>query len=1033
MTTSTVRDPLYRRIVEGLSQPLVPAVFERVAVDLLRRTYPGLVPIAGGSDRGMDGAISAPGGGPAVPLVCTTSKEVPRNLAKNLKSYLANGGASREVVLVTSHALTGRRRQNLEKGAGDLGFELRNVHDQTDLAGRLYDDPDRRLELLGVTGRLPALSVYPLSRPGGEGHKLLCHDQPFAEDRLLGRDEDLEWLRAQKADFVLVGQPGVGKRSLLRILALEGRGLFVVSNVMEQVAEDYRAEQPEFLFLDDAHLQNDLLKKVLRMRRELRAPFQVAATTWPSRRARFEFWDIREIGPVSLAVAVKIVRSVGHRLRNELVAEIASQSRCRPGLAVALSEHSAAHWDTREGRESFMGDLAKGQLLLRQVERRASLAGRELDMLAHFALGGRQGTTLARVAAAMELPETNVREMLRRTAVTGLIEEIGTRVAIVGQALRSALLGRTFFDGAFSLSVHRAIDATTMDSSGTTLALICAMSRGHAIPHELVRQQLPNDLANIASRELWQQYARTGRDAVQWMIDHHPCKIPCVADSALEFAPRRALRLLIGSLSRHDIWDSHTSFSAIESWIRESSPGSLTRRVQLLDALMDACDDGPRNMKPSLFQLVFSLELRSPFTAELPDCRAPAREDGIDKWDKAPSVEVTHVTFSVRAPSPDDVRRLHGLWQNRAVSFLRTTGVEGVSAARNIAASWASAPAPSRLGSLLPSESASAVRECVAGMVADVVALADGRDGIVMWAKHLADCFDVPIASLPPVDPHLEQLFSLGHDADALRQRRAVAHRIGDKLAREDPATGIDALVGWQAEADLTGRRSSSRALEAVVHRIAETAPNPGRWLAVLASRQVVVDWASPFLDAALASGHECTEAWQALLTDSRYDNLMVQAAIHHHGKIPKQVVERVVEQLPKVGVPWELADWESISDAWQLRILMHRDRQTAAAAAGSIFQYRSERSLELSAMTQLVLTAWRSAVLESADEDLLQQVFVADPEVARECFLMAQPWVSPALYQAAADVLGDDDKRRLVEALGPNADPAASVALGAT
>ena len=52
------RDPFYQEIIVSLGRQLDPTLFERCATDLLRKIYPTLVPIRGGDDAGMDGAIA---------------------------------------------------------------------------------------------------------------------------------------------------------------------------------------------------------------------------------------------------------------------------------------------------------------------------------------------------------------------------------------------------------------------------------------------------------------------------------------------------------------------------------------------------------------------------------------------------------------------------------------------------------------------------------------------------------------------------------------------------------------------------------------------------------------------------------------------------------------------------------------------------------------------------------------------------------------------------------------------------------------
>ena len=115
------RDPFYQQIVAGLSRPLDPDVFEQCAADILRSEWPTLVPVRGGGDAGMDGAV-ADGDGTAFPLICTTGENVIGNLTRSLASYVKNGGSRRRAILATSQELTPRRRQNLREACPGGGL-----------------------------------------------------------------------------------------------------------------------------------------------------------------------------------------------------------------------------------------------------------------------------------------------------------------------------------------------------------------------------------------------------------------------------------------------------------------------------------------------------------------------------------------------------------------------------------------------------------------------------------------------------------------------------------------------------------------------------------------------------------------------------------------------------------------------------------------------------------------------------------------------------------------------------------------------
>ena len=265
-------DPFYIDILDGLNGNLDPNVFEACVADLLRSIYPALVPIRGGGDAGMDGAIADLSGVP-FPLVTTTSSDAIGNLTRNLNSYVKYGGERRNVVFATSRDLTPRRKRNLEKRAHELGFTLIQTHDQTAIADLLYRDLRWCRELLGLTGTPPALSRIPLTV------------RPMISQVLIGREESLDWLQSQTSDCLLTGQPGSGKTFLLRQLALDAHGLFLVSDNREEIANAIRAQDPQLIMVDDADIYPDSLTSLRQLREELGANFIILAACWEGRRA----------------------------------------------------------------------------------------------------------------------------------------------------------------------------------------------------------------------------------------------------------------------------------------------------------------------------------------------------------------------------------------------------------------------------------------------------------------------------------------------------------------------------------------------------------------------------------------------------------------------------------------------------------------------------------------------------------------------------------------------------------------------------
>jgi hypothetical protein len=187
---------------------------------------------------------------------------------KNLKAYTATPGGPRLAVVASPRVVSNATKRKIEHVASvDFGVQIVNIHDQADFANRLYRDHRWRLELLGISGHPEALSALPprlrLARP-----------------TLIGRDDDLRWLRTTAGDLLVVGQPGLGKTYLHEALVREGLALFAVDRAPARLADALRALQPKIVIVDDAQEALDLIQTLRRLRAELDFRFAIHANCW---------------------------------------------------------------------------------------------------------------------------------------------------------------------------------------------------------------------------------------------------------------------------------------------------------------------------------------------------------------------------------------------------------------------------------------------------------------------------------------------------------------------------------------------------------------------------------------------------------------------------------------------------------------------------------------------------------------------------------------------------------------------------------
>jgi hypothetical protein len=593
------RDPLHRQILERLRGELDPQTFEDAVCDLLRDTFPGLVPIRGGSDAGRDGAI-ADGEGEAYPLVCTTGDDLIGNLTTSLDAYVRDGGSRRKVVLATSQELTPRRRRNLEKRALEKGFTLVQVVEQRGIADRLYRDAGWRRKLLRLAGTPAALSVVPLSK------------RPFLDLSPVGRDEDLGWLRTTSGDRVLSGQPGSGKTFLLQHLIREGwPGLFLVSRDETEIANALRAQAPGFVVIvDDAHADLDALFRLRRLREEIGAELTILATTWGgSRDSVLEALGLpvatRELELLTRPEILEVYRQAGITEDNtgrDLLRELVDQASNRPGLAATL----ALLWLRGAGR-----DVLTGQALSRHVREtfRSVIGADAAPLLAAFAIGGDRGMPLSAVAELLGMGLADLWSQTAALAAGGVLFEIEREVlAVRPHHLRSALIWTVFFPDpgqGVAFSYRRFLDrAPSLGSAVKTL--VQARNYGVPIPEAELRELVSHADALDPWRKMtedeprlgefilhsdvfaaWQGLTLSSEESARWVLDHYPGEILHLAHEALLRAPQEIIpRLLARAPEFRGLLPAHWGhpLRILARWIREplTAPQESLRRRRLL-------------------------------------------------------------------------------------------------------------------------------------------------------------------------------------------------------------------------------------------------------------------------------------------------------------------------------------------------------------------------------------------------------------------------------------------------------------------
>jgi len=979
------RDPFYEDIVTGLKGTLNPDMFEHCAGDILRDAFPGLVPIRGGADAGMDGAV-ADGTGLAFPLVCTTAKDVIGNLTKNIKSYVEKGGERRSAVLATSRFLTPKKRQNLVGRAKELGFQLVQVFDGTAIADRLYQSPEWTRALLGLTGQPSALSAMP------------CTRRPLLNVAPIGREKDADWLRGSVGDRLVVGQPGCGKTFLLHSLVREGWGLFLVDGHRDALAVAIRKQRPHTVVVDDAHVDPQFLTELRHLRTELHASFDIVATGWSGTEDTVREHlgipsdSVRKLGLLSRNEIVEVIRTAGLHARNDIMRELVNQSEGLPGLAVTLAT---------EVLRGDLVDVVGGDVLIRHVARLLSREETEtaLCAMAALSLGGERGMAPPSVAGGLELPLVNLRGILANLASGGVVRVVeDNRLSVRPPALRHALVKRAFFDDIAPLALERFTAAT--NTSELARVLVGARARGANVPDSTL---LPL-LEQARDDRLWDQYAWLGRTETEWVLDNHAEALIAVANTALKNAPRRTVMLLL-SQAVGDDRETHSHVShplrLVEDWLSDfHSPGSdlLAARREALAATVDwASQGGDAAIVSRAIALLFS--------------------SGIRCTTNDPGAGHT-ITFHTGVLPAGVIRELRELWPTAA----RVLQERGVAAWESVFSALHSLCHPHIPNQEVGEDIICECRELASVMLGDLAGVADGRPGVLSRLREFAETLPSP-PDLAVEDAYTvlfpRERFPDDHDA-WFAGLVATAEAEASEWMRLGAEGFARHICRLEQEARLSGM-SWPRLTPTVCGKVASECEDPVEWAQALMTCDASSDLVACFLREATERG---TNGYQDLTAQcfnrARYRHGAMGSVLRMTeppGNLLRPALDAASDDAQFVE---HLCMRAEVPEPTLRALLVHDDAAVAEAAAVGEWCCRKHEGVRES-----VWKDWRSAILRSSKEEhWLQRILGQDPELALEWLKRhvgtaeVNHFVDKSIHEALTEELDTQSRLELLESL---------------
>lgn len=411
-SSEAVEMNLIDRIDQRLSNTrarINPHDFEDCATSLLSPSHPGLVPITGGSDFGLDAEVTE--GARITGLIITSSRSwngAKESLRGSLRSMRKNMMPVDRVVVVNLAEANRSKREKLKDIAKQFDCDLVQVYDRAWFANQFRENPDWRRKILDIEGGPFSFSRQP-SRARPDEQQLST----------IGRDALIAEVNESGCDVTLFGVPGVGKSHVAS--KLTGALFLERQPTPERLLDDLIETRPALVVVDDSGARRQDIDLLLQLRDAEKLNYRIIATCWPH-----ETDWIADCLPNSVRLEVDLLarEELGAILRERgitrlsVIVHVLEQAGGRPAWALNLADLLI---DKDEWTSVWTGNALRDQIFA--FLRISNTSEDAVDVLGTLALLGQVNEDQLRlVADLLQIRQPELVRLVRSVAIAGLVD-----------------------------------------------------------------------------------------------------------------------------------------------------------------------------------------------------------------------------------------------------------------------------------------------------------------------------------------------------------------------------------------------------------------------------------------------------------------------------------------------------------------------------------------------------------------------------------------------------------------------------------